>query len=91
MRHVCPRKISITASARAFCPDPGSWGKTSPAAMKAAWGEFALSMNFKTKAFFGRIIVDMDRIGSGPRQGFDPEALNAAAVYKEYQCGTSFS
>jgi hypothetical protein len=23
----------------------------------------------------GKIIVDMDRIGLGPRQGFDPEAL----------------
>ncbi|MGO9021053.1 MAG: hypothetical protein ACLQVJ_22150 [Syntrophobacteraceae bacterium] len=43
--------------------------------MKATWGEFALSKNFKTKAFFGKIIVDMDRIGLGPRQGFDPEAL----------------
>ena len=40
--------------------------------MKATWGEFALSKNFKTKAFFGRIIRGhgQDRIGTPA--GFRP-------------------
>lgn len=33
-------------------PRPRKLGKTSPTAMKDTWGEFALSKNFKTNAFF---------------------------------------